>query len=1097
MAASRQAKSLPTTNRRGLFIEWRWIKIIVAALAIALLVAALFLFFQAISPSRGSRLLVEALSKRRLIEPRLSGGFKAGTFDSTSNDRTGIDEVSLRQAEAFFVAAVSDSAPQSQLEYGRFLTATGSFKEALKPLRKAVAGMAGKAEPHNDLGVCLMQQEKPEDALDEFNTALGIKANMPEALFNRALCYDRLLLKEPAEKDYSRLLTIERDSGWLEEIKRRQQEAANPTKPQKKDAETVIAFDAALASGDEAGAKEILSKRLDPLIKHAAFDCGPAYLTAAISGKEQDAQALLQEMRMVGRELRDINGDTSILDLADHLASLSSQGRQTEDQLIKEFKHCETAPKSQARPLFEKLSEQFATQKNHLFEFYCNIYCANCDFASGDYASSLSLLKQALAVARGNNWPYRLALTYNQLANVHSRLGLDSLALRYCDQALEEGRSMHSSIAKTFQFRANAYYNIRDYDNALINLRRSTIEFISGFPTAPDLASNFENIAEYYSLLGRHPLARLYALAALPFSSGPDGERRLARTRSFLAVELASLNQFDEARNQLNEAFACLEKIEIRQRPFIEATLWMRKGKIEKMANDLPEALKSFSQAEAAIENSQDKELLPGILRERAEVYLQAGQYDLASQSLEQASTKIQEYRARIIDRNNRSKFLDQSQSIYDERILLNIRAFSNWTEAFNLSEQSRARALLDDFSSRPAATSRADAAMTKKQTSASMASPDMASPGVENPLTLSETQQKLPGDLRIISYTVTEKGAFIFSITHDEFKWAESEATTETLDQLAQEFVSGIKSRENLDTLKEKGRRLYRLLIGPIKDQLNDGKRLVFIPDKALHYLPFAALVDESDNFFVKSHQISYAPSASVFVKCITEAQGKSASEFEKIFAVGNPLFNQEKFTELKLLPDAEKEANQSAGLYDQRYVLLRQNATKRNVLDRLADCDVAHFSLHCLLQEKSPALVLARDAGAVKGSSANRSDESSGDGDLLYLNEIYGISLPRTKLVILSACQSGLGQYYRGEGMVSLVRPFLALKIPTVVASLWSVDSQATAALMIDFHKGRRSAYRQAGDALRAAQVKMSESDSFRHPYFWAPFIVVGFDR
>jgi CHAT domain-containing protein len=98
---------------------------------------------------------------------------------------------------------------------------------------------------------------------------------------------------------------------------------------------------------------------------------------------------------------------------------------------------------------------------------------------------------------------------------------------------------------------------------------------------------------------------------------------------------------------------------------------------------------------------------------------------------------------------------------------------------------------------------------------------------------------------------------------------------------------------------------------------------------------------------------------------------------------------------------------------------------------------------------------------------------------------------------LVVLSACQSGLGQYYRGEGIVSLVRPFLVLKVPTVVASLWSVDTKATASLMISFHKHRRAGKLPASQALKQVQSEMAEASAFSHPYYWAPFITVGYDR
>jgi CHAT domain-containing protein len=114
-----------------------------------------------------------------------------------------------------------------------------------------------------------------------------------------------------------------------------------------------------------------------------------------------------------------------------------------------------------------------------------------------------------------------------------------------------------------------------------------------------------------------------------------------------------------------------------------------------------------------------------------------------------------------------------------------------------------------------------------------------------------------------------------------------------------------------------------------------------------------------------------------------------------------------------------------------------------------------------------------------------------------LLYLDDIYKTRSGRTRLVVLSACQSGLGGYFRGEGIVSLVRPFLAMRVPTVVASLWSVESNATADLMIDFHKRRRAGGLGAADALREAQISMSQSASFEHPYYWAPFIAVGSNK
>jgi CHAT domain-containing protein len=236
------------------------------------------------------------------------------------------------------------------------------------------------------------------------------------------------------------------------------------------------------------------------------------------------------------------------------------------------------------------------------------------------------------------------------------------------------------------------------------------------------------------------------------------------------------------------------------------------------------------------------------------------------------------------------------------------------------------------------------------------------------------------------------------------------------------------------------------------------------------------------------------------VLALCLDESRRKGAAPEEKILAVGNPMFNHEKFN-LVEIPEAEQEAIESAGLYDSanREVLIGASATKQNVRAALPNCDIAHLALHCLVNEKTPflaALVLADPNQNQTPDDQEAAPITPGaqDDSLLYLNDIYSLSLPRTRLVILSACNSALGQYYRGEGIVSLVRPFLALRVPTVIASLWSVNSQATAALMIDFHRERKGNNTGAGDALRAAQRRMVRSSSYQHPIYWAAFMVVG---
>jgi CHAT domain-containing protein len=95
-----------------------------------------------------------------------------------------------------------------------------------------------------------------------------------------------------------------------------------------------------------------------------------------------------------------------------------------------------------------------------------------------------------------------------------------------------------------------------------------------------------------------------------------------------------------------------------------------------------------------------------------------------------------------------------------------------------------------------------------------------------------------------------------------------------------------------------------------------------------------------------------------------------------------------------------------------------------------------------------------------------------------------------------VLSACQSGAERYYSGEGMISISRSFIAKGVPLVVASLWPVDSNATAELMISFHKGRKASHLSTAEALSLAQREMlgNPENPYRQPYYWASFILIG---
>lgn len=204
---------------------------------------------------------------------------------------------------------------------------------------------------------------------------------------------------------------------------------------------------------------------------------------------------------------------------------------------------------------------------------------------------------------------------------------------------------------------------------------------------------------------------------------------------------------------------------------------------------------------------------------------------------------------------------------------------------------------------------------------------------------------------------------------------------------------------------------------------------------------------------------------------------------------SIGNPSFDLKANPDLLPLRAAETEARTVAELYDHSSPLLGPQVTKDRVIREMKSAEILHFAGHYVVNGSSPLL-----SKMLLASRANESEAENEDRDLAAF-EIVRQHLDHTSLVILSACQTGLDKYYEGEGAVGLARAFIAAGVPLVVASQWPVDSDATASLMISFHRYRKSGF-NTSESLRKAQVDMlrGRDEAYKSPYYWAAFLCAG---
>jgi CHAT domain-containing protein len=295
----------------------------------------------------------------------------------------------------------------------------------------------------------------------------------------------------------------------------------------------------------------------------------------------------------------------------------------------------------------------------------------------------------------------------------------------------------------------------------------------------------------------------------------------------------------------------------------------------------------------------------------------------------------------------------------------------------------------------------------------------------------------------------------------------------------------------DNDQEASEGSRDLYDILVTPIEPLLDNTKLICIVPDKILNYLPFGALVSpETGAYLTENYLFVLSHSSTIFEACSETAAKKADNRDEKLLVVANPSFDRKLYPQLSDLPDAAREAGQIRGHYQGPVALTAESAVKFAVLRELSHSDVAHFATHSIIDDFSSLrskLVMAAPGPQSKDRRAASAIESL---------DIYRLKLARPRLVVLSSCESAIERYYRGEGAISLARPFIAAGVPLVVASLWKVDSAASADLMIAFHKYRKVHDRSSVEALRLAQLEMirGRNGIYSRPFYWAAFVAYG---
>ncbi len=435
-------------------------------------------------------------------------------------------------------------------------------------------------------------------------------------------------------------------------------------------------------------------------------------------------------------------------------------------------------------------------------------------------------------------------------------------------------------------------------------------------------------------------------------------------------------------------------------------------------------------------------------------------------------------------------------------------------------------------------------------------ASPRYASLTSNQPMTLSDVQQNVLDDKTVLlEYSLQSDNSYLWAVSKSggslyklsgraELEKLATDLRAQLIPSKLQRRIVGIdvleadrglgvasSAPEDAATFVTASNALYKAVVEPAAASLAD-KRLLVVADGALNYIPFEVLLKSADTgdfaslgYLVKTNEVVYAPSASV-VGAIKQQRTKNTSKL--MLVVADPVFNSNDARARKATPSTSDSEVRGIGIQsalsdvtgestapatkmeglplarlagtrveaDQIAKLAKSSGAQADVWldldaneDSLATKDISkyriiHVATHGLLNAERPQFT-----GVVLSLVGNK----NADG-FLRTDEVFNLRLGGP-LVMLSACETGLGKEKRGEGVMGLTRAFMYAGAPTVGVSLWSVADRSTAELMTDFYKRLLSANGPAStSALREAQLSMIAGKKYSAPFFWAPFVLVG---
>ncbi len=745
---------------------------------------------------------------------------------------------------------------------------------------------------------------------------------------------------------------------------------------------------------------------------------------------------------------------------------------------------------------------EIASTYNNIGSFYHKIF---------DYQKALYYYEKALGIEEkflGNN-SIKITSSYNNIGLLYSKMNYPQKALIYLEKALKIREKLlgenDADTADSYNSISLLYYKVGNYEKALIYLEKalSIQEKVLGADHIRT-AKLYTNIATLYSKTNDYQNALIYFEKALKIQEDILGEENQNTINLYnnLGALYSKMNDYQEAYKFVNKSFNNFLKN--RDNTFV---ILDSKQKLQFLkANS--DKLNSLFQSSIIYQD----------------LLLKNGKIDEATKIKEETFNNWLNYKGVVFDSENFFSILNEK--LKDEKLKQKIVELNNYKQQLSKLYQSIPK--VEEKDSYIKNIKNLEKNISENEIYLSSKIEEFKEKLGTSDIKVQDISSKLKNDEVFIDFAKTKDNYFVFTLDNKNniiFLRIENSSTMK-IDNYIKQFRGNIHtilksrnlSKNELDDLTYSSKKvlskLYDEIIGTLMDSSNIDTKdtLIFSLDGILNLLPFEALYDNIENkYLIEKKNIKYIPSGKEFVRLLRKNYKKSDKSHEIVmftnpdygatatvkseqiirsFSEDSNLLYKSLFSMIfRSLPGTKKEAELISKIYDDVKNYNQKDATSENLF-MLNSPQILHISTHGFFLNddniKNPML-----KSGLAFANANLARTKGDSQGVVTGLKLAGLDLKNTDLVVLSACETGLGDINEAEGVTGLNKAFIKAGAKNIVMSLWNVADKETIQLMDGFY----SNIKNTGDyqkGLKESKIKMIQEGL--HPFYWAAFIMSG---